>query len=160
MLSFFKGHCGAILRSVFLSCNKMSYLKHETDHQATSLHREIDWRILMIREMQEELKSMRLDLQNMQQKPNLVEDKKMQLPPPTAQKKETQQKRHEGFPELLDSAAVMQWLRISKRTLQNYRNQGVIPFIKFRGKILYNRKDIAALVKAQPNNRQAQPNNK
>jgi len=125
----------------------MSHLNHETDHQATSLHREIDWRILMIREMQEDLKSMRLELQNLQQKPKLFQDKKMQLPAPTDHKKEIQPKRREDFPELLDSAAVMQLLKISKRTLQNYRNQGVIPFIRFRGKIRYNYNDVAALVK-------------
>lgn len=37
---------------------------------------------------------------------------------------------------------VMQWLKKSKRTIQNYRNQGKIPFEKFNGRIYYSRREI------------------
>ena len=50
-------------------------------------------------------------------------------------------------PEWLNSAEVMQMLRISKRTLQNYRNSGSITFKKLKGKIYYRRSELMALIK-------------
>lgn len=37
---------------------------------------------------------------------------------------------------------VMQLLKLSKRTIQNYRNEGKIPFEKFNGRIYYSRSEI------------------
>jgi excisionase family DNA binding protein len=37
---------------------------------------------------------------------------------------------------------VMQLLKLSKRTIQNYRNEGKIPFKKFNGRIYYSRSEI------------------
>lgn len=61
------------------------------------------------------------------------------------------QKRLDGFEkkeskEILDNQDVMQLLNISPRTLQNYRNQGVIPYSKIEGKIYYKMKDIRTLI--------------
>ena len=48
--------------------------------------------------------------------------------------------------QFLISAEVQQLLRISKRTLQNYRDKGLIAFYKIDGIILYNRCDIEAFL--------------
>ena len=37
-------------------------------------------------------------------------------------------------------------LRLSTRTLQEYRNAGILPFCKFGGKILYKQSDIQAML--------------
>lgn len=37
-------------------------------------------------------------------------------------------------------------LKISRRSLQDYRNEGRIPYIKLRGKILYRSSDIEKLL--------------
>lgn len=43
---------------------------------------------------------------------------------------------------LLDNAKLAELLNVSQRTLQEWRNLGVIPFIQIRGKILYRKVDI------------------
>lgn len=43
----------------------------------------------------------------------------------------------------LTNREVCQLLRISSRTLQNWRDTGKIPFIRLKGKILYKESDIA-----------------
>ena len=43
---------------------------------------------------------------------------------------------------LLDNAKLAKLLNVSQRTLQEWRNLGVIPFIQIRGKILYRKVDI------------------
>jgi len=42
----------------------------------------------------------------------------------------------------LDVHEVFQLLKISKRTLQNYRDNGIIPYSKIGGKIYYKASDI------------------
>ncbi len=42
----------------------------------------------------------------------------------------------------LDNQATCQFLKISKRTLQSYRNQRVLPYSRIRGKIYYRLSDI------------------
>lgn len=42
----------------------------------------------------------------------------------------------------LDNKEVCDILRISKRQLQNYRDQGVLPFSQFGNKIYYRWKDV------------------
>lgn len=49
-------------------------------------------------------------------------------------------------PEWLSSGEVIQILHISKRTLQNYRNAGIITFKKLKGKIYYRRSDLMTLL--------------
>jgi hypothetical protein len=44
----------------------------------------------------------------------------------------------------LDNAQVCKELRISRRQLQNYRDQGTLPYSKFGNKIYYRREDINA----------------
>ncbi len=44
--------------------------------------------------------------------------------------------------EWMTSVEVMQLLKISKRSLQNYRDRGIISYERLRGKFLYNRKKI------------------
>ena len=44
--------------------------------------------------------------------------------------------------EWMNSVEVMQMLKISKRSLQNYRDRGVISFGRLNGKFLYNRKKL------------------
>ena len=45
-------------------------------------------------------------------------------------------------PAWIDTQEVCQRLRISKRTLQTYRNQGIIPFSVIRGKAYYKIEDV------------------
>lgn len=47
----------------------------------------------------------------------------------------------------LTKREVCQLLRISSRTLQNWRETGKIPFIKLKGKILYPHSEILKLLK-------------
>jgi len=48
-----------------------------------------------------------------------------------------------GQPETwLDGEEVIKKLHISKRTLQTYRDEGIIPFSQFRDKIYYKASDI------------------
>ncbi len=46
----------------------------------------------------------------------------------------------------IDSKAVMSLLCIDTRTLQNYRDTGVLPFSKFGGKIMYKVSDIEEIL--------------
>ena len=46
--------------------------------------------------------------------------------------------------EWLDSKEVCSQLRISSRTIQNYRDRGIIPYSQFGSKIYYKRSDIQA----------------
>lgn len=47
---------------------------------------------------------------------------------------------------LLDSNEVCQMLHLSSRTLQDYRNKGLIAFYKLEGKILYKLSDIRKML--------------
>jgi hypothetical protein len=58
-------------------------------------------------------------------------------------------KQSEGMKEeLLNSQQVMKILKITKGTLQSYRNKGVLPFKRNRGKIYYKVSDMEALLKS------------
>ena len=48
--------------------------------------------------------------------------------------------------EILDNQDVMQMLNISSRTLQNYRDHGIITYSKLGGKIFYSRSNIEQLI--------------
>ena len=37
-------------------------------------------------------------------------------------------------------------LRVTRRTLQQYRNDGIIPYIQMGGKVLYRESDVQALL--------------
>lgn len=39
-----------------------------------------------------------------------------------------------------------QWLKISRRTLQEYRNNGLLPYYQLGGKILYKESDVEKLL--------------
>lgn len=52
----------------------------------------------------------------------------------------------EKQPEWLNSSEVLSLLRISKRTLQEYRNRKCIGFTKMRGRIYYNRRAVMRLM--------------
>lgn len=54
-------------------------------------------------------------------------------------------------PEIMDNQDVMQLLKISTRTLQNYRDLGVIPFYKVEGKIFYKRKEVITAIESYKN---------
>ena len=45
----------------------------------------------------------------------------------------------------IDNAAVCQWLNISKRTLQYYRNSGILPYTTIRNKCYYKPEDVKAV---------------
>ncbi len=49
--------------------------------------------------------------------------------------------------EILDNQDVLQLLKISSRTLQSYRDNGILPFSKVGGKIYYQMVDVRDLVK-------------
>ena len=44
--------------------------------------------------------------------------------------------------ELLTDKEVSQLLKVSRRTLQDYRNNGILPYTQVGGKILYRSSDI------------------
>lgn len=58
------------------------------------------------------------------------------------------------YPDLLLNGDVCQILGISKRTLQHYRDTGVVPFIQIGYKCYYKRVDIETLF-AKSNSKQA-----
>ncbi len=47
-----------------------------------------------------------------------------------------------GLQEWLDNQEVCQLLRISKRTLQTYRDNGILPFSQIGHKMFYRSKDV------------------
>ena len=52
--------------------------------------------------------------------------------------------------KLLNISDILMWrrLQLSRRTLQDYRNNGVIPYIQLGGKILYREFDIQKILMA------------
>ncbi|MFA6126131.1 MAG: helix-turn-helix domain-containing protein [Bacteroidales bacterium] len=46
----------------------------------------------------------------------------------------------------IDTADVLKMLKISLRTLQGYRDDGIIPFSRIGGKIFFLRSDIEAIL--------------
>lgn len=48
----------------------------------------------------------------------------------------------------LDNQDVMQILKIKPRTLQSYRDQGILPFTRIGGKILFKSSDVEAALQA------------
>ena len=48
--------------------------------------------------------------------------------------------------QFLTDKEVSAWLRVSRRTLQDYRNNGMIAYYQLGGKILYKESDIEKLV--------------
>lgn len=53
----------------------------------------------------------------------------------------------------LDNQEVCQLLNISKRTLQNHKTNGVIPFSQIEGKIYYKASDVEKLLESNYSNR-------
>ncbi|MCF8372403.1 MAG: helix-turn-helix domain-containing protein [Bacteroidales bacterium] len=50
--------------------------------------------------------------------------------------------------EWIDTQEVCEMLHVSKRTLQNYRDQGKIPFSQIDGKMYYRQKDILNILES------------
>ena len=48
--------------------------------------------------------------------------------------------------QFLTDKEVSAWLKVSRRTLQDYRNNRVLPFILLGGKVLYKESDIEKMV--------------
>ena len=48
--------------------------------------------------------------------------------------------------QFLTDKEVSAWLKVSRRTLQDYRNNGMIAYYQLGGKILYKESDIERLV--------------
>ena len=48
--------------------------------------------------------------------------------------------------QFLTDKEVSAWLRVSRRTLQDYRNNGMIAYYQLGGKILYKESDIEKMV--------------
>ena len=55
-----------------------------------------------------------------------------------------EQSRHTNW---LHNGDVCRLLNISKRTLQDYRDRGIIPYTQFAGKILYKASDLEEILK-------------
>ncbi len=53
---------------------------------------------------------------------------------------------HLNGEKFLSNRDICQQLHISSRTLQDWRDKGVIPFIQIRGKILYRQSDVIKLI--------------
>ena len=51
-------------------------------------------------------------------------------------------KFHSNFDRLLTDKEVSHLLKVSRRTLQDYRSNGILPYIQVGGKILYRASDI------------------
>lgn len=58
---------------------------------------------------------------------------------------------HLNGEKYLTNREVCQLLRISSRTLQNWRNTGKIPFIRLKGKILYEQTKVSLLLNRTEN---------
>lgn len=56
--------------------------------------------------------------------------------------------------EILDQQGVLELLKISPRTLVNYRQSGIIPFTRIGGKIYYRKQDILELLEKNRNGKQ------
>ncbi|MFR9610533.1 MAG: helix-turn-helix domain-containing protein [Rikenellaceae bacterium] len=57
-------------------------------------------------------------------------------------------KPHLGGQRYLTDAELSKRLKINRRTLQDYRNMGRIPYIKLGGKILYREEDIEGILQS------------
>ncbi|MDR1501244.1 MAG: helix-turn-helix domain-containing protein [Prevotella sp.] len=53
---------------------------------------------------------------------------------------------HLNGEKFLSNRDICQQLHISSRTLQDWRDTGIIPFIQIRGKILYRESDVLILI--------------
>ncbi|MES2593678.1 MAG: helix-turn-helix domain-containing protein [Bacteroidota bacterium] len=53
--------------------------------------------------------------------------------------------------ELLNNEEMMKFLDVSKRTLQHYRDNGMLSFIQIKGKIYYKYEDIQEFLNANRN---------
>ena len=51
-----------------------------------------------------------------------------------------------GNERFLTDTEVSAWLKVSRRTLQDYRNNGMVSYYQLGGKILYKESDIEKLV--------------
>ena len=51
-----------------------------------------------------------------------------------------------GNERFLTDKEVSVWLKVSRRTLQDYRNNGIVSYYQLGGKILYKESDIEKLV--------------
>lgn len=51
-----------------------------------------------------------------------------------------------GNERFLTDKEVSAWLKVSRRTLQDYRNNGMVSYYQLGGKILYKESDIEKLV--------------
>ena len=56
------------------------------------------------------------------------------------------QKASPGNEQFLTDKEVSAWLKVSRRTLQDYRNNGMVSYYQLGGKILYKESDIEKLV--------------
>ena len=56
-----------------------------------------------------------------------------------------------GGEHFLTGKEVCEWLYISPRTLQDYRDKGIIPYTQFAGKILYKVSDLERLLEENYN---------
>lgn len=53
---------------------------------------------------------------------------------------------HLNGEKFLSNRDICQMLHISSRTLQDWQDTGIIPFIQIRGKILYRQSDVLKLI--------------
>ena len=53
-----------------------------------------------------------------------------------------------GNERFLTDKEVSAWLKVSRRTLQDYRNNGVVSYYQLGGKILYKESDIESMLAA------------
>lgn len=54
--------------------------------------------------------------------------------------------RDMALSDWLDNEEVCQILGVTKRTLQNYRNSGILPYYQMRYKVLYRPEDVERLL--------------
>lgn len=57
-----------------------------------------------------------------------------------------------GNERFLTDKEVSVWLKVSRRTLQDYRNNGMVSYYQLGGKILYKESDIEKLVMGEYRN--------
>lgn len=96
----------------------------------------------------------------MEDSPNFNKSSSLELKRAREQIKSLSKKEVRSFREKwLDTSDVLFALRISRRTLQKLRTQGLLPFVRLAGKLFYKGKDLDALLTARYNKRKKQKKN-
>ncbi|HKI87578.1 MAG TPA: helix-turn-helix domain-containing protein [Draconibacterium sp.] len=141
-LSFFFGHAGAILESYIFSpfmTDKFTYHRQlfPPPEEVITLR---DMLILAF-QIQNDMKTTKKLLQSIMEGPTPKNSTPNKNRNPTQNTVPSMNQKIMNS-DWMTTKEVMQWLKLSKRTIQNYRNEGKIPFETFNGCIYYSKHEI------------------